>query len=411
MRTITLSLLLFLSIQLNAQTNGYSVIGANAGQTYDTCYGLDPSGQWIPLQANGWDRYGCDSIITREFIYEYGGFNQNIEPRRVGKWYLDPTTCGIGDSTVEYTKDSALVLRCRRYTLFDSVMQDNYDSTGIKLRRVNYTSGNISIYRECLYLSPGDPFKLRYSRVDSMLSPDSVLSYTVSYNIPQENEILTIGDTLSHHYSIDSNGNSTYTHSTHERVDTFGLLVVEQRLRADSINGVFTATSIDSTGYFSNWKKSYKRSYTSFESNTLYLTLKEAFFRSNPNLLDSIQYFVYGSQGELRIASRLLLFYGPYVPDSSFFPTPPGDSTVGIAQISAPDIRLFANPTQGIVHVQSAQDIQNITLYSSTGKQLSSTPNISGKSGRVDLKDLPRGICFLQLRTAEGVHTKQVIKN
>jgi hypothetical protein len=78
--------------------------------------------------------------------------------------------------------------------------------------------------------------------------------------------------------------------------------------------------------------------------------------------------------------------------------------------VTAPDIRLFANPTQGIVHVQSAQDIQNITLYSITGKQLSTTPKISSKSGRVDMKDLPRGIYFLQLRTDEGVHTKQMIK-
>lgn len=72
------------------------------------------------------------------------------------------------------------------------------------------------------------------------------------------------------------------------------------------------------------------------------------------------------------------------------------------------EIDLYPNPTSQFIEVRTNYAINQLKLYSISGKEVKSYPkNIS----RIDLSDLPNGIYLLEIVTNQGSITKKIIKN
>jgi uncharacterized repeat protein (TIGR03803 family) len=72
------------------------------------------------------------------------------------------------------------------------------------------------------------------------------------------------------------------------------------------------------------------------------------------------------------------------------------DACTGLTEFIDKDLlSVFPNPSNGIIHVQSAQMIDQIFIYSSSGKIVWQEENIGKKEVRLDLSTMPKGVYFM----------------
>ena len=85
------------------------------------------------------------------------------------------------------------------------------------------------------------------------------------------------------------------------------------------------------------------------------------------------------------------------------------DGTTNLPGISANAIRMFPNPTQGQVELNSDLRMESITVYNLLGKQVMS---LSPKAdhARLSLENLPAGIYTLSVETLEGTWNSKLIR-
>jgi len=74
-------------------------------------------------------------------------------------------------------------------------------------------------------------------------------------------------------------------------------------------------------------------------------------------------------------------------------------------------LRVFPNPVQEILYIESDHDIRDIRLYNSTGlTMINVQPEVSSKT--LNVGQLPRGVYILQVTLDNGKKlTQKVIKN
>lgn len=118
---------------------------------------------------------------------------------------------------------------------------------------------------------------------------------------------------------------------------------------------------------------------------------------------DKVQYFnipFYHKLARLSIASAAA-FAVPYVP-----------STAGVDEEVIEVIKLYPNPTHGILNIKWHDNYEMIQLVDMVGKVVyhASLPNQT-KSTSVDMTELKSGIYFLQLLDGKKLVTKKFIKN
>jgi len=85
-------------------------------------------------------------------------------------------------------------------------------------------------------------------------------------------------------------------------------------------------------------------------------------------------------------------------------------STLGVADVILnTKLSVYPNPTRGLVSIQVSLEytIENMNIYSVTGKQLRSY-NVAQKL--IDLRNLSKGVYFIRIKTDKGAVTKKIIK-
>lgn len=78
---------------------------------------------------------------------------------------------------------------------------------------------------------------------------------------------------------------------------------------------------------------------------------------------------------------------------------------VGLDEYNNTSISVYPNPTKNIVYVESVMLISSITLLDVTGKQLMRTDQ-----NEFSVSQLPSGVYFIQVKTADQTITKKLIK-
>jgi len=92
-----------------------------------------------------------------------------------------------------------------------------------------------------------------------------------------------------------------------------------------------------------------------------------------------------------------------------------------IRQLSAPapapsslsalesDLAIAPNPTSGLLTVQASDPMQRISVITTAGQQIRLLNNLQENMHQLDLWDLPAGMYFLRIETAEETYTEKVI--
>src|SRR5690606_5602468 len=82
-------------------------------------------------------------------------------------------------------------------------------------------------------------------------------------------------------------------------------------------------------------------------------------------------------------------------------------ATLGVADFQKLQIKLYPNPTGGLLYIETSQELQSYEVYNLIGQRL-----LNGSfTGNIDMKDLSKGTYLIRLTTLNGaVFTEKVIK-
>lgn len=83
-----------------------------------------------------------------------------------------------------------------------------------------------------------------------------------------------------------------------------------------------------------------------------------------------------------------------------------GNCTLSIESFNLTTINLYPNPVNNILHINTTEEIQNVTLYDVLGKE----QFITFSNNSIDVSTVSKGIYFLQIQTAQAKVTKKIIK-
>jgi len=96
--------------------------------------------------------------------------------------------------------------------------------------------------------------------------------------------------------------------------------------------------------------------------------------------------------------------------DSLYNMPDPGVATANVNAISPIQISVFPNPTTDFVKIQSEERIEQIQIVSSLGKTILVSVQPETTTQELDLSDLAKGLYFVQVTTASGSQSFEVIK-
>ena len=75
---------------------------------------------------------------------------------------------------------------------------------------------------------------------------------------------------------------------------------------------------------------------------------------------------------------------------------------------TATAMSIFPNPTSGMLNVTSNEEITSIEIFNSVGNIVVSC-NVAGNSSAIDMNNLPNGMYFVRVSTANGIETVKVV--
>ena len=84
-----------------------------------------------------------------------------------------------------------------------------------------------------------------------------------------------------------------------------------------------------------------------------------------------------------------------------------GDATENAIE-TATAMSIFPNPTSGMLNVTSNEEITSIEIFNSVGTTVLSC-NVAGNSSAIDMNNLPNGMYFVRVSTANGIETVKVV--
>ncbi|MCX6243477.1 MAG: T9SS type A sorting domain-containing protein [Bacteroidetes bacterium] len=85
-------------------------------------------------------------------------------------------------------------------------------------------------------------------------------------------------------------------------------------------------------------------------------------------------------------------------------------STVGTEAHQVPELKIWPNPTNGLIKIRSAEPLQQVTVLNSTGTILQFSEQASAEV-TVDLSIYSDGIYFVRIKVNEKFYTQKVIRN
>ncbi len=105
-------------------------------------------------------------------------------------------------------------------------------------------------------------------------------------------------------------------------------------------------------------------------------------------------------------------FSSPFTEFYQLLPRGQGDimPTVGVPTIEADAIKMFPNPTEGVLHFKSDFQITGWQVFNTSG-QLLKSKQISTLEDQINLGDVPSGVYMLKVKTIEGEWQSRFVKH
>jgi len=86
------------------------------------------------------------------------------------------------------------------------------------------------------------------------------------------------------------------------------------------------------------------------------------------------------------------------------------NSTVGINEIATTQVKIFPNPTNGMINIElNNSNVQQITVSDIAGKELIVKTRLK-QNETIDLSELNNGVYFIHIKTDKGISTSKVVK-
>ncbi|NND88598.1 MAG: T9SS type A sorting domain-containing protein, partial [Flavobacteriaceae bacterium] len=88
------------------------------------------------------------------------------------------------------------------------------------------------------------------------------------------------------------------------------------------------------------------------------------------------------------------------------------ENSLGTSSNLVSEVRIFPNPTNGILNITSTQDkIESVTVYDMMGRVVIATTFANSSTGQLDISNLKNAIYFAEIKTNSGTISKKIIKN
>lgn len=81
--------------------------------------------------------------------------------------------------------------------------------------------------------------------------------------------------------------------------------------------------------------------------------------------------------------------------------------SVGVESLKTDDLRLYPNPTTGMVTLQGDARVERIDIADISGRMLQT---INHPSDHFNIDGLPQGVYFVKITTSEGVCVRKAVK-
>lgn len=86
-------------------------------------------------------------------------------------------------------------------------------------------------------------------------------------------------------------------------------------------------------------------------------------------------------------------------------------NSMGTTKIGEGDIKLYPNPSNGLVNVEASSRIQKIAVYNVLGEEVEAGLNLKGKQAELRMQNLTEGVYLVKITTEKGVVTRSVSIN
>lgn len=87
------------------------------------------------------------------------------------------------------------------------------------------------------------------------------------------------------------------------------------------------------------------------------------------------------------------------------------ETGVAVTETSANKIKVYPNPTSGIVNIAAHTTIQNVCLYTQTGQLVTSVNKNKTGGVQIDTTNLTEGVYILCVQTPEGIYRQKLFVN
>ena len=74
----------------------------------------------------------------------------------------------------------------------------------------------------------------------------------------------------------------------------------------------------------------------------------------------------------------------------------------------ATEMSIYPNPTNGMLNITSNEEIDSVEIFNSVGTAVISS-TVAGNSSSIDMSNLPNGMYFVRVYTANGIETVKVV--
>jgi len=191
--------------------------------------------------------------------------------------------------------------------------------------------------------------------------------------------------------------NGTVTDPVFTKItETFGNIDVRSDLFSGSGNAVPFLTELDNTGA--------RQIIIGTETNNVFLfevdndSLNEGSFIKISDQFSAINEGEYGSPTFVDIDNdgKLELFLGLKRGGVVFFENTLEATAIETPIVNTTDVKVFPNPSSGIVNIQSQSEMLEVVVYNSIG-QVYSRLSVQAKQYTILPDNLPEGLCFLKI--------------
>lgn len=105
-------------------------------------------------------------------------------------------------------------------------------------------------------------------------------------------------------------------------------------------------------------------------------------------------------------SSAIYSYY--YIDDVSLYAS--SDSESVVEQDNFPSIKIFPNPARDQIFIEG-YNVKSISIYTVSGSIFYEGKNANCEAMKIDISNLPRGVCFIEVQIGQAILIKKIILN